>query len=233
MHITARDRRLLTWIGEQFILNRRELDVLLQLDAAQHNLKRLGEYVGRDLVARWKRGGLVDSVHQLQRGSHIFLTGKGIHTAGLPYSGRTPGRMHVAHLSHHDGVNRVRLGLEQWAWQQAVELQWVSERALLQQASTLPPNQRPHRPDGVVHYADMCIAIEVERAYKRPVTRKKILQGYLYQTQYTHVHYYCDSSALQRSLARTLHTCLTDLPLIEQSQLKERIHILPLPGYDD
>ncbi|HRF98063.1 MAG TPA: hypothetical protein PLZ51_22810, partial [Aggregatilineales bacterium] len=64
------------------------------------------------------------------------------------------------------------------------------------------------------------IAIEVEKAYKRPSKLKTILQGYLYTTQYTQTRYYCETPAIQQSIQRGITSLLDELPVPQQAQLR-------------
>lgn len=236
MKVTDRDVRILSWIGEQFIVNAKELDRLLCVDAEKHHLQPIGEYFVRDLLNRWKRAGLVQTVYQLKRGSHVFLTAQGIRLTMLPFSLRTPGISDVAHLTHHDGVNQVRLYLEYAAWKGHQVMSWVSERSLMQhqklEAKEHPHQPTPHRPDALVYTGDECIAIEVEKAYKRPSKLKGVLQEYFYTDRYTQVLYYCETIAIQNSIERTLQSILHELPEPQREHMKGKIIPLPMPPYD-
>lgn len=235
MKVTERDVRILSWIGEQFIVNTKELDRLLCVDAEKHHLQPIGEYFVRDLLNRWKRAGLVQTVYQLKRGSHVFLTAQGIRLTGLPYVPRTPGVSDVAHLTHHDGVNQVRLQLEYAAWKGHQVMSWVSERSLMQheklEAKEHPHQPARHRPDALIYTGDECVAIEVEKAYKRPSKLKGVLQGYLFTDWYTQVRYYCETPAIQRSIERILYSILNELPVLQCEHLKRKIFPLPMPPY--
>lgn len=221
------------WIGEQFIVNSRELDYLLCFDAEKHNLQPIGEYFVRDVVHRWKRDGLVQTSYQLRRGNHVFLAAQGIRATGLPFAPRTPGTSDVAHLTHHDSVNIVRLFLEKEAWRNRQVMSWVSERSLMQQekleAKEHPHAPKIHRPDAVIHTGNERIAIEIEKAYKRPSKLRGILQGYLYTELYTEIRYYCETPAIQHAIERTVHAILQELPAPQREHLTEKILCLPMP----
>jgi len=227
MKVTERDLRLLTWIGEQFIVNVRELADVIEFDRQKYGLSPIGRHFLRDTIHRWKSVGLVRTAYQLRRGSHVFLTAQGIRATNLPFSPRTPGFSDVAHLTHHDGVNKVRVHLEYQASQNRQIIQWISERALMQHeklvAQTHPHAPKTHRPDGVMIVGENIIAIEVEKAYKRPSKLKTILQGYLYTTQYTQIRYYCETPAIQQSIQRTINTLLDELPAPQQTQLRDKV----------
>lgn len=235
MQFTDRDIRILTWIGEQFIVNSQELDRLLCFDAEKHHLQQIGEYFVRDLVNRWKRAGLVQTAYQLKRGRHVFLTAQGIRATGLPYVPRTPGISDVSHLTHHDGVNMVRLALEREAWKYRQVISWIPERSLLQQekleAKQHPHQPKLHRPDAVIHTGEENLAIEVEKAYKRPSKLKGVLQGYLYTDRYTQVRYYCETPAIQQSIERTLQAILGELSEPQRQHVTGKILSLPMPSY--
>lgn len=233
MKVTERDIRLLNWIGEQFIVNIRELEGVIQFDAQKHHLPSVGKHFTRDSIHRWKDAGLVQTSYQLRRGSHVFLTAQGIRATGLPFSPRTPAISDVAHLTHHDGVNRVRLHLEYEMWQAHYTMRWISERTLMQhqkqEAKTHPHAPKSHRPDGVVMVGEHIIAVEVEKTYKRPSKLKQILQEYLYSIQYTQTRYYCDTSAIQQSIQRGIDKLLSDLPSQQQTQLQDKVVALTFP----
>ena len=220
MKVTERDLRLLAWIGEQFIVNIRELDGVIQFDAQKHHLPTVGKHFTRDTVHRWKDAGLIKTSYQLRRGSHVFLTAQGIRATDLPFSPRTPSVSDVAHLTHHDSVNRVRLHLEKQMWQAHHTMRWVSERALMQHQRK---GIKAHRPDGVMMVGEHIIAVEVEKAYKRPSKLKQILQEYLYSIHYTQTRYYCETSAIQQSIQRGIDKLLADLPSQQQTQLHDKV----------
>lgn len=227
MRLTERDLRTLKWIGEQFVVNVKELDALLCLDAEQHHLAPIGQFYVRDLLHRWKKAGLVQTTTPLRRGSHVFLTADGIRLTGLPFAPRTPSTSDVARLTHHDGVNALRIFLERQAWQGRQVMAWVSERSLMQQqklfAKAHPHQSVPHRPDAEIHTGDQCIAIEYEKAYKRPIKLKTVLQDYLFRETHTGVRYFCETPAIQESVTRAILATLLDLPLAQREDLRQKI----------
>lgn len=227
MRLTERDVRTLKWIGEQFVVNIKELDALLCLDAEQHHLPPIGQFYVRDLIHRWKKSGLVQTTTPLRRGSHVFLTAQGIRLTGLPYAPRTPSTSDVARLTHHDGVNALRIFLERQAWQGNQVMTWVSERSLMQEqklfAKAHPHQPTPHRPDAEILTGDECIAIEYEKAYKRPVKLQSVLQDYLFRETYTGVRYFCETPAIQQSVARTIQATLHELPLAQREELQHKV----------
>lgn len=234
MRLTERDFRLLSWIGEQLLINKCELAKLLLLDAEKHKIEGLGKHVTTGMISRWKRYKLIDSFHQLRRGSHIYLTSKGTQTIGLQFKAATPGRNAVAHLTHHDAVNRLRIHLEREAWQAGRELLWQSERRLMQlereKNGEYVFGKKAHRPDALIlEQGSGDIALEVERTYKRPKRLQSILSEYLYHPQYALVRYYCSSEKIQENVMRALKTVLSDTPLIHQGELQQKICILALP----
>jgi hypothetical protein len=109
---------------------------------------------------------------------------------------------------------------------------WISERTLMQheklEAQLHPHAPKTHRPDGVMIVGENIIAIEVEKAYKRPSKLKTILQGYLYTTQYTQTRYYCETPAIQQSIQRGITSLLDELPHPQQAQLRDKVVALTL-----
>jgi hypothetical protein len=236
MRLTERDFRLLSWIGEQFIINKCELTELLVLDAEKHHLE-LGEHVTAGIISRWKRYGLVKSFHQLQRGSHLYLTGQGIQNIGLSFQAKTPGRSAFSHLTHHDVVNQLRLHLERRAWLHKYQLLWLSERRLLQQERSTNGEyvfeRRLHRPDALITEDGVeNIALEVERTYKRPKRLQAILNDYVYHPTYSQVRYYCSNHKIYQNVQRALKVVLADTPLIHQPNLQQKVCLQMLP-FDD
>jgi hypothetical protein len=235
IQLTARDTRLLQWVGEQFVVNVRELERLVVMDAQHQGLVPAGKYLGRDTLRRWKQAGWVETLHVLKRGSHVFLTALGTRLTGLPYAPRTPGKADLAHLTHQDGVNKVRLYVEKTAWEQKQACRWVSERTLLQQqllARQSQPHQLlPHRPDGIVYWEAMCIAIEVERSHKRVDRLRHILEGYLYSTNYHQAYFFCDTPALEQAVQHHWAAVVATLPVHEQSTLQNKVVVMALPWY--
>lgn len=235
IQLTARDERLLKWIGEQFTVNQRELEALMLVDAANHGLRQPGKYLARDTLQRWKQAGWIQTLYALRRGIHLYLTAQGIRLTDLPYAPRTPGKADMAHLTHQDGVNRVRLYLEKAAWEQGQLCRWVSERTLLQQQQvtrqTQPHQPLAHRPDGVVDWGEACIAIEVECSHKRADRVKQILEAYLYSTEYHHAYFFCDTPAIEHTIQRTWQYLLNTLPSHDQAALHTKVVVMALPAY--
>jgi hypothetical protein len=236
MRLTTRDLRLLNWIGEQLVVNKCELTELLILDAERHDIN-LGQHVRNGLISRWRKHGWIETFHELQRGSHLYLTGKGIQVAGLTFKAKTPGRSAFSHLTHHDCVNRLRLYLERETFQVGQNLVWLSERRLMQmereKGGEYVFETRTHRPDGIILRDDgQQIAIEVERTYKRPKRLQAILNQYLYHPHYVQVRYYVRDTKIEQNVGRALRAVLYDTPLMHQTELQEKVQIQRLP-FDD
>lgn len=233
MRVTERDLRILKWICEQFVVNTKELDALLCFDAEHHYLAPIGECFVRDLLHRWRRAGLAQTTTPLRRGSHVFLTASGIRLTGLPFAPRTPSTSDVARLTHHDGVNALRIFLERQAWQAHQVMTWVSERSLMQQqkqfAKEFPHQSVPHRPDAEIYTGEFCIAIEYEKAYKRPSKLKTVLQDYLFNERYTQIRYFCETTAIQQSVSRAILATLQDLPSLQREELHQKVIAEVLP----
>lgn len=235
MKVTERDLRILKWIGEQFVVNVKELDQLLCFDADKHHLDPIGEYYVRDLVRRWKKAGIVQTAYPLKRGLHVFLTSQGVRITGLPFTPRTPSTSDVAHLTHHDGVNQIRLYLEQQAWRNTQVMSWVSERSLMQQqkfiAKEQPHQPLPHRPDAEIYTREECIAVEYEKAYKRPAKLKSVLHDFLFSDRYSRVFYFCETPAIQQSIARAVSAIIPELPLPQHEHLEGKVIPTLMPWY--
>lgn len=236
MQVTERDIRLLSWIGEQLVINKCELAELVALDALKHGLQ-VGQHVTNGLMGRWQAAAWVQSFHHLQRGKHLYLSKRGLREVGLNFKAVTPGRSAFTYLSHHDAVNRLRLYLEREAWLAGQTWVWISERRLMQmekaQVGAMWFDHKQHRPDAVIRLDEKTdVAIEVERSYKRPKRLETILGEYLYQSQYAQVRYYYSNTQIYLNLERTLQSLLEATPLMGAPTLAAKIQVCALPFHD-
>ena len=127
MQCTPRDLSILTWIGEQYAVRFDHLQRLL----ARHpgNLLRipgvLGAATTSDLVARWRRAGLVETDRLAAYTPRwVWLSKAGLTCMNLPY---LPHQPRLAALSHLHAVNAVRMRIERHYGPDAC---WQSERSL-------------------------------------------------------------------------------------------------------
>ena len=124
-------------MGEQYLVNKRELAALLDLDHRRHGHAAghpaPGRYDARDLITRWRKHGLIKTIYRSRRGVHAYLTADGLHISGLPYTARKLTGTNISSLDHHDAVNRLRLHLEADFDPAQAECYWVSERRLMQE----------------------------------------------------------------------------------------------------
>jgi hypothetical protein len=156
----------LTWISHQYAICLDQLQWLLGQQPGQRarHPDWITEGSARDVVARWKRSGWVESRHILVGEPFwIWPTRGALTTLGLPYPYRNIGRGSLDELGHLYATNEIRLHrVSQGAF-------WVSERQMREGTGPVKKGQDLlHRPDGEIHQKDgTIIAIEAELSRKR------------------------------------------------------------------
>ena len=167
--LTARDERVLRWIGEQYIVRFEILQRLLGREPKNLNDNFpvngvLSERNTRKAIRRWLDEGLVEYRKFLfaERG-YVWLTYKGMRTANLRYKTYSPA---IASLAHFQRINELRVNLEE---RYKERLTWTCERELRRVYELMSAEKKKswHLPDAVVTLeARQEIAIEVEITQK-------------------------------------------------------------------
>ncbi len=168
IHLTERDVRALTWIGQQYVVCLDQIQHILGREAPVPTKEpgRLTHKRTRATVARWCEAGLVRQQKILS--SHhawVWLSLVGLQEMGLSYRSHTPP---AASLLHCYYVNQARLFIESGALGEFGS--WVSERQLRsEQQARLRGKSRSHVVDGELRLAEGGrVAIEVELTAKSP-----------------------------------------------------------------
>jgi hypothetical protein len=164
---TNRDIYAISWIAHQYTIHLHHLQQLLaqQPGYGAQSTERLSEAATRDVVSRWKRAGWVKTEFvRAHEPFWIWPTRQALRKLSLPYAYKDIGQTCLADLSHLAAINEIRLehadGDE--------DIQWISERQLLQQVTREAGQEILHRPDGVMHWKGKgIIAIEAELSSKR------------------------------------------------------------------
>jgi hypothetical protein len=140
VRLTGRDVQALVWCGEMYGARADLLAALLGTSPE----------VVRQLHARWRRAGLVETGRLGPGPVWCWLTRAGLDACGLPYA---PYRPPLGRLAHVHAVGCVRAALEDWeAWREAGAY-WRGERRLRWRAGSAA-GRRGHVPDGEVHWPD-------------------------------------------------------------------------------
>jgi hypothetical protein len=160
-HITERDRRLLQWIGEQYVIRFDHLQQLLGQtpQGADKTIRTLTADASRRVISNWKRKGFVThrKVFQEQPG-YVWLTRSGLRAIGLKVRYATPS---PALLDHYHAINTIRLSLEI----REPEGVWESERLIRSRLQQGKKGQKqPHTPDAwfFLPNSERVVGVEVE-----------------------------------------------------------------------
>lgn len=136
--LSKRDRELLRFIGEQYLVTLPQLAYLTGRS----------ERTARWLRTRWQRAGLVDAGKLLlDEPSVLWLTRRGLNTVGLDWKVLLPS---------YETVERAALavGVRLAAAEQYPEASWLSRRAL----ANCPETRHP-LPDGILSRGETTVAI--------------------------------------------------------------------------
>ncbi len=196
--ITARDRAVLPWVGDQYAVRLDQLQWLLDRseDQAAPRPKQAGLDGARKVLARWEALGFAESrkVYSDQP-RWLWLTAKGLARLERGYRYKEPAQ---SRFDHYYAVNQVRLYLEGPASPQAVV--WRPEREIKPWGAS---DRNPHYADAEVEVQGRTVAIEVERTTKKPADLLAILQ--VLAAGYARTWYFVlptPRPGLERALAR-------------------------------
>ena len=173
------DAALLGFVAEMYAVQMDQLAVLL---ASPAEPTRSDAAAARELVARWRAAGLVES-EQLTLGEPwVWATRKGLDACGLRTKVTRPA---ARFLRHTHAVTDVRLAIQQapafgegGGW-------WRAERSMLTELEF--PGRPEHVPDGEVYWpastgspsAGQVLAVEVEISRKSVVRTAAIMREVL------------------------------------------------------
>lgn len=160
--ITARDRAVLNWIGEQMVVRLDHLQILLGRFQVRSDLQKapgaLTRTSAKEIVTKWNERGFTQSYKYFtDEDEFVWLTLEGQEIAGIPY--RKTFNQKRGLLAHYHAVNAIRLRVEQ---RFGDTVQWVSERRLRYTGG----NNQGHIPDGIVVQNGVKAAIEAELSNK-------------------------------------------------------------------
>ncbi len=204
--LTPRDALALTWIGQQYAMRLDHIQAVLGRHpghGAAHE-DQISESSTRSAIARWKKAGWVST-----EGGHdkkpmwVWLTKQGLKRVKLPYQYHDLARLTPQDRIHLHAITEIRLRYDTGKQGTA----WTSERTMLQ--GTRRPKGRTliHRPDAILSFGDMHLAIEVELSRKTPALLSHILVALVRDGEY-HGQVYHDLKA--RVGADAAQACLPD-----------------------
>lgn len=216
LNLTPRQLDILKWIGEQYAVRMDHIQLLLGRTATQKTKEDgvASVTMTRKVVLNsWEKNGLVQYTKFFyNKPAWVWLSGRGLYHAGLPFRSREPS---IQYLNHYHHINAVRLLLETKGVGK-----WISERHLrynlesnLQTQNGVPRNaKRPHLPDGIVTYDGNEIAVEVELTRKSDSIIDAILSDLVQRYQY--IWYFSSGSAklaLEEKLSNNPQFVLYDI----------------------
>jgi len=206
IHLGPRDLLALTWIGQQYAMRLDHLQELLGRFVG-HGATQQGQIsksATRSVIARWKQAELVEGRHiDSEEPMWVWLTKKGLKRVELPYQYHNPARLTPQDRIHLHAITEVRLRFDTGRH----DMQWTSERTLLQGTRRPKGQTLIHRPDALLSFGDMHIAIEVELSRKTPSLLSHILVALVRDGEY-HGQVYHDLKA--RVGADAAQACLPD-----------------------
>lgn len=164
---TERDVFALTWIGHQYAIRLDHLQRLLRLRPGHGaaNADAISESATRDVVTRWKKARWVQVKRiRVDEPFWVWPTRLALRKLNLPYASKDIEQNMLDDLKHLAVINEIRLkecdGDE--------DIEWISERQLLQGVIHSPDQESLHRPDGEMHWKGVgIIAIEAELSLKK------------------------------------------------------------------
>ena len=172
-----RDVYALTWIAHQYAIHLHHLQRLLA-ELPGHGAKTLdhvSEGSARDVVTRWKKAGWVKTAFiRAHEPFWIWPTRAALKILGLPYEYKDIGQTRLDDFNHLAAINEIRL-LEADGDE---DIEWISERQLLQGVVHKEGVALLHRPDGVMQWRGKgIIAIEAELSTKKgPELRENLME---------------------------------------------------------
>jgi len=187
VRLTTRDLAILKWIGEQYAIRFDHLQFLATRYAIDLTSDLLGYHGAYGLSSRWVKLGLVEREKIFADDPMwLWLTKKGIETAGLDHPYKVPA---ISRFAHVHAVNAVRLHVEAKAGDSA---KWICER----EANALRKEEgQKHLIDGLVEYPDEneLVGVEVELTQKRQERLNSILKEL--RANYKSVWYFASDEA--------------------------------------
>jgi hypothetical protein len=193
--LTSRDVQVLAWVGEQYVVPRDLLAVLLARTSGHQGAQAAGrvtDTVVDRTLRRWRDLRLARCRRYLVgEPASVWATATGLQVAGLSWRAWEPT---LATLAHRHAVARVRAAIE--GRDESVD--WVCERELREGLG----GRRSHLPDGVVESTRGRAAIEVELTAKTAARVRQIIAALLHH--YDRVVYYATPRAaavVQRAAA--------------------------------
>ena len=187
VRLTTRDLAILKWIGEQYAIRFDHLQELATRYSKNPTNKVLGYHAVYGLSSRWVKLGLVEREKIFAEDPMwLWLTKKGIETAGLDHPYKVPA---ISRFAHVHAVNAVRLHVEAKAGDSA---KWICER----EANALRKEEgQKHLIDGLVEYPDEneVVGVEVELTQKRQERLNSILKEL--RANYKSVWYFASDEA--------------------------------------
>ena len=184
---TPRDEFAIAWIAHQYTIHLHHLQRLLaeQPGYGAKSSECLSEGATRDVVSRWKRAGWVKTEFvRVHEPFWIWPTQVALRKLSLPYAYKDIGQTCLADLNHLAAINEIRL-LEADGDE---NIQWISERQLLQQVTREAGQEILHRPDAEMHWKGKGImAIEAELSPKRTPELRDNLMELIRGEEYLHL----------------------------------------------
>jgi len=157
IQLTERDHMILLWIGEQYVINLRQLRVLLAR-GKENNLPPVSESAAYVWITRMKTLGVIEVVTPFRGwGPFLWLTSTGLRFVGLEFKAMKPA---VTTLKHLYWCGQARLFLAQrrpldtWQSERYLRFEQVRAGKKLDDVRELP--------DGHLVTEKGLIAIEVE-----------------------------------------------------------------------
>jgi hypothetical protein len=162
--LSERDRELLRFVGEQYLVT---LPQLAYLTARS-------ERTARWLRTRWQRAGLVDAAKLLlDEPSVVWLTRRGLAAVGLSWKTLRPSYELVERAAL---AAEVRLAAAEWY----LDASWVSRRAL----ANCPGTRHP-LPDGIISRGQTTVAIVAATTELDHRRRKHLVKELTWQHDHT------------------------------------------------
>lgn len=203
MQLTARDEEILRFINEVGYCDIAQLMVRFELKKTwmYQLIKRL---VLEKLVTY---SSILNSRHRI-----YLLTKKGAKYTELP----PIDHITVGQYRHHATLVYVYLKL----LKQYLDVEWVSERRLMQEKFCDGLGKKGHVSDGVLIFPNgKKVAIEVEISVKAKHKIEKILRSYCAQLEFKEVWYFCS-----RPVLPSLTVLTAKMPFIKIFNLEEFLH---------
>lgn len=162
--LSERDRELLRFVGEQYLVTLPQLAYLAGRS----------QRTARWLRTRWQRAGLVDAAKLLlDEPSVVWLSRRGLAAVGLPWKALQPSYETVARAAL---AVEVRLAAAEWY----PEASWVSRRAL----ANCPGTSRP-LPDGIISRGQTTVAVIAATSELDHRRRKQLVNELTWQHDHT------------------------------------------------